>query len=369
MSSVTTTSALVITLENSLDYLIDQCWSKCIGNKEKIILGQIPVLINEIQTILKIDSLFTSTEVKYIGQFLDEYSDWKFNKSEVKKFIVSSISAESFANLLRDRFGLTNEVVRRRIKDSRPSDTTDSFRIWRNSQNTAESKAKVIKDEEIEKLRKEIAMLKQSNEEKEIRLKISEREINGLNTRLADLSTIYKNRGNDEKSLAAQLAEKNAALVESTRLCKKYKEACVEYKQREKETELALKTLEREVAKQNEMIEFLQNRLPLGQDSGSVKQLLVNLPIVKQGYFFLKYKHDLKDKRVLMVSIISTICFFLLLLNGLQLIYMIVSVILASLGKDSGIVYDNDRIRSPGVIDLISTVPSIEKFIYDYIDW
>lgn len=368
MSSTTTTYTLDITLENSLDYLIDQSWNKCVGSKDEISLAQITILIKEIETLLKIDSLFTTTEQKIISQFLDENSSLKASKSYVKQFILTLISPESFASLLRNRFGLSNEVIKARINGSRYS-SNNTFHIWRKYQSTAESKAKSIKDEEIEKLKKEIANLKQTNNEKEIKLRISEREINRLKTRIEDLTTFYKSKGDGERTLAAQLADKNASLVELTQLCKKYKDACIEYKQREKETALAFKTLEREIMRQNETIQSLQSQLPIEDNSNLIKDFFRNLPIFKQSYLLLKYKHDLKDKRVLVMSITSIICLFLLMVNLVQVVYILLSIMLASIGKDSGIVYDDNMIRSPGLIELLSTIPSIEKFVYDYIDW
>ena len=226
MPSLTTTYTSDPTLDRSLDHLIDQSWSKCFGKIDKIDMAQLFNLINDVQKVLKIESLFTSTELKNINHFKNQSSHLKFTKSDAKRFILSVTGAESFASLLKDRFGLSNEVVRERIYDSKSS-SNDAFRFWRNSQNKIELRARSIKDEEIDNLRKEIAIMRQTNNEKDIQLKISEQEIDRLKTRLADLTTLYKNGGDNRASLVTQLADRDAALIELTQLCKQYKDTCI----------------------------------------------------------------------------------------------------------------------------------------------
>ncbi|KAG5421885.1 hypothetical protein I9W82_000978 [Candida metapsilosis] len=363
----TTLTSPNITLENSLDYLLDQSWDKFNGNRATISAKEIPDLISEMETILGIGYLLTQIVEASIKPFISQDPDSRFSKSDVKKIITFMISPKSFASVLRDEAGLSDESVRSRIMNNSRTSKNDTFHIWKKHQNIAEMKAKSVKDEEIEQLNKEIAHLKQANDQKELKLKISEREINRLNTRVEDLANVYKDRGAGERTLVAQLDDKNAALIESTHLCKKYKDACAEYKQREKETALAVKTLEKEINRQNEVIQFLQKQLPVDNESSSTKDFLKNLPIVKQCFIFLKYRHDLKDTRVLIMSVIGMIFFFSFMVNLVQVVYLILSA--TSFDKNSGIIFNEDVIRSRGVLDLLSVVPAIEKFVYEYIDW
>ncbi|KAI5954755.1 hypothetical protein KGF57_003778 [Candida theae] len=365
-----TMTSTSMTCENALEHLINQSWEQCVGSGDKIYVKQVPVLVTKMEEILAIDSTFTKIVRDSLSDFVAKNPMSKFNKSDARKVIMSSISPKEFASTLRNKYGLTDEVVWARINTSKTAQN-DTFHIWKRHQDTAELRSKSMKDEEIENLKKEVAILRQANSEKEIQLRTSAREIDRLNTRVKSLTASHRDRGDGERSLAAQLADKDAALVESAQQCKKFKDACIEYKQREKETALAFKTLEKEIEKQNEVVSFLQSKLPVEKGSNAFKDFLKNLPIVKESFIFLKYRHELKNKRLLLTSVLSIICMFLLMVNLVSVIYYLLLPMVGSFGKGSGIVYmeEEEKTRSPGLLDLMSAIPSVEKFIYECIDW
>ncbi|WLF77970.1 hypothetical protein PVL30_001693 [Lodderomyces elongisporus] len=116
MSTLCTTETPV-TLETGLDVLVDISWRKVAGDAGYIIMARLITIIEEIQALLDIKQLFNSDEMAIVESYIKDRPTTRFSKQDVKIFIEKSIHLDSFAELLRDRFGMTSRELRYRIHE------------------------------------------------------------------------------------------------------------------------------------------------------------------------------------------------------------------------------------------------------------
>lgn len=116
MSTLCTTETPV-TLETGLDVLVDISWRKVAGDAGYIIMARLITIIEEIQALLDIKQLFNLDEMAIVESYIKDRPTTRFSKQDVKIFIEKLIHLDSFAELLRDRFGMTSRELRYRIHE------------------------------------------------------------------------------------------------------------------------------------------------------------------------------------------------------------------------------------------------------------
>ncbi|KAI5953427.1 hypothetical protein KGF54_002799 [Candida jiufengensis] len=373
-----------IKLNNCLPILVEISWQKVVGNNERIFLSQLRNLFNEMEKILKINSIFNAKELNLIESFIITKPTYRLNKKELVKFILKSIHLNSFENLLVERFQFDDYYIAECINNALNGvkNNTNSIKneYYENRRNAWSSNSSIKEKNSNETSGKimqlELNELKKVNKNQEKELRSLRLENEKLNDQIFQLikKTSSTNELNDSSN-SLELAEQRLKIKELTNQCETYKLENELLKENEAQIIKSVETLEGNILKQDKLIEYLKQKLPIekfNQTNHKVLNFIKKIPYLKSYYYKLNTTEDLKDTKIFVLFMFSIFAIFTILLSTLQLI---ITLTRKSNSNNIGYVYDNYSSESENnlfwrlSIATIGQLPYIEKLMYDIIDW
>ncbi|KAI3407030.2 hypothetical protein KGF56_000118 [Candida oxycetoniae] len=355
----TSTDVASVTLDNCLDILVDLGWERSVGSIEKIYVSRISLIIETIQSILKVGQIFSNDELRFVEAYIKERPTRQLTKQDLKAFISRSLYENSIGKVLSENFGFTNERLRDCIKNRgsnykpQGSDVdvdVDVGELWKNDNYRA------YKAEQIEeKLR-------------------ARKMVNGIS----------KGEANGRASRHSESAKEKDTKEKLEQYCRDCKNTCELLRTQISNLSTTLRTLETTIAEQDRLIQTLRIK------ESSSTHLLLDF-VRKICAYFMELCSKFSTTRVSPPSI--ALCnktrlkipsgkdhqhMQYILLASISICAFIVLLILASFflngyrnSSSMGYIYDtHDRPSSLPLLDFCSRrFPMLEERLYRYFEW
>ncbi|CAI5757798.1 unnamed protein product [Candida verbasci] len=363
-------------MSNAINELIETSWKITKGNADYIFMSQARPLINEIQKILRIDSIFNEQENKLIDQFIHEKPTRKLNKYEFRQFLINSVHYASLEELFVSRFKMDCGDVRRCLDEYSNENITQpvsKLRAWEE----IKQRDDFIREQTttIESYESKYNRLLLDNNEQKIKIERLQNEIEILNNYIKSMQKELSKTPGESKtsSLLNKLKDRDIHVKNLDQVCKEYKSMLKQYEKKELEINNVMKDLEKTILEQDKLINNLQEKFALQNTESKIKNFLISIPIIKQCYMSLKYKQDNKITRIFILNITSLVLTFLLFANIINACFRFVFAIFYYITSSKyfdkfNYVYDNYGHRFQ-VLEIWRRIPFLEQLIYRVINW
>lgn len=397
---ITITNDMIANSESTIDKLISICWKRVRGNSNFIFLSQIRPIIHEMQSILRVDSIFNDNENKIIEQFIQSDPMKKLQKQEFKMFLNRSVQYGNIQILLLNRFKITTSEIEMRLKlydevhngsdlplpvssDSRPSSSSATkeykYKFW----DELKKKDEYIKEKTQDLNSKDIKysrLLSQFDDQTEVN-KSLHKENTILKNYIKELEFKLSHNPDNKSSrtLLSKLKDRDLTIKDLDQVGKEYRKRITQLEQRETETNIAIKKLEQSLVEQDKLVEALKEKL-LSQSNETttpttnmLKEFICSLPIIKQWILLLKYKQDNKSNRIFVLNMFTLVLSAWMFGLMLQFVYRSSSLLFSTCSvTPKAYIYDNygrSKIWSKFSFDFWRRLPWLEQFVYRFIDW
>ncbi|KAK6454104.1 myosin-like protein [Scheffersomyces xylosifermentans] len=418
-----------------IDDLINICWSRIArgSSADSIFISQVLGLISEIENALSIKKLLKDDELKLLKQMIQGTPQMRLPKKEFKEFLSRLVNFPNFEIFLYQRCNISADDLQRIMKVpykgpvssypspkpmenyqtfSRPSSKPYQSTIFESKINVPtqlrspptspsdwklkselESKQRLLSSTDSELRRKEAQNndLVADNSLQRRKIHQLENEVDTLNNYIQTLEDQLSKRpgeGNSKRTLE-KLKDRDRTIKGLEQLCNEYKKEITaleegEAKQVKQATELIkylndqdvlIKNLQLKLALTGEDLQLQSKRASLedqGIEDSRLKRFLLNLPFLKQYYFYYKYKQHNKSPIMFIINIVALISSAILALNLLEYGLYFFTWVFTKSYDTSTYVYDSygtDTFNTKATFVWWKEIDSLEYLVYSLSEW
>lgn len=349
-----------------IEDLINLCWFRTTKQilVDYIYIKQVANLVREIENALLIKSFFIESEVDLLNQMINNKPNLKLHKKDLEQFLLKLVQYPNFDLFLMKRFNISVLDLKKIIyvpykhnfnsmsvknkslnsyileDDNGDNKLTNNNKLYINSPTFDSNVLNSPKS-------KEILETKVSDNKK---IQCLESKILELNEYIFSLESQSENKFIAEiENLKNQIEIKNLKIKELDDLCSYYKITFDEIKDKEMKNEKTINELQVGIESQSLIISNLKSKLNLNENpdfnSKPYKNFLINLPFLKQYYFFFKYKKEVKNINLMVLNIITLILTCIIIVNIIKFLFLALLSICYPSFKNDAYIYKKNGLK------------------------